>query len=53
MELDTACLPADLDAAFSSVALVSYMFLGSMISDIDLTADTTDSEMDSGDEPIA
>jgi hypothetical protein len=55
MELDTACLPADLDAAFSSVALVSYMSLGSMIGNMffDLTADATDSEMDSGDAPIA
>ncbi|RCV35971.1 LOW QUALITY PROTEIN: hypothetical protein SETIT_7G282100v2 [Setaria italica] len=34
MELDTACLPADLDAAFSSVALVSYMFLGNDTNDI-------------------
>jgi hypothetical protein len=52
LELDTACLPADLDAAFSSVTLVSYMFLGNMTGSVfaDLTTEGADNKMDCGDE---
>ncbi|CAO2149350.1 unnamed protein product [Urochloa humidicola] len=55
LELDTACLPADLDAAFPSVALVSYLSFGTMIGDMftDWTSDSTDSEMDFEHELVA
>jgi hypothetical protein len=54
LELDTACLPSDLDAAFSSVTLVSYMFLGNMTGCVfaDLTTESADNKMDCGDELI-
>ncbi|CAD6253474.1 unnamed protein product [Miscanthus lutarioriparius] len=54
LELDTACLPSDLDAAFSSVTLVSYMFLGNMTDCVfaDLTTESEDNKMDCGDELI-
>lgn len=54
LELDTACLPINLDEAFSSVTLVSYMYLGSNIGAMfaDLTTDTTDRKMYSEDEQI-
>ncbi|TVU24974.1 hypothetical protein EJB05_27446, partial [Eragrostis curvula] len=55
LELDNACLPADLDAAFSSVTLDSYMSLSKEISSrfIDFTTETTNDKMDLGDEQIA
>jgi hypothetical protein len=54
LELDNACLPADLDAAFSSVCLDSYLSHGKISSTfIDLTTDTTDNKMDLGDKKIA
>lgn len=55
LELDTACLPADLDAAFSSVTLDSYMSLGKKESSIsvNVTADNTSCRMGPGDDQIA
>jgi hypothetical protein len=54
LELDTACLPADLDEAFTSVTLLSYMSLGSNVGGMfdDLSTGTTNSKMDSDDEKI-
>ncbi|TKW01313.1 hypothetical protein SEVIR_8G171500v4 [Setaria viridis] len=55
LELDNACLPADLDAAFSSVTLDSYMSLGKKESGtfVDMTTDNTSRRADPGDEQIA
>ena len=55
LELDNACLPADLDAAFSSVTLDSYMSLGKKESNtfVDMTTDNTSHRTDPGDEQIA
>ncbi|CAN6372532.1 unnamed protein product [Urochloa humidicola] len=55
LELDNACLPANLDAAFSSVTLDSYMSLGKKESStfVDITTDNTSRGRDPGDEQIA
>ncbi|OEL23359.1 hypothetical protein BAE44_0015622, partial [Dichanthelium oligosanthes] len=55
LELDNACLPADLDTAFSSVTLDSYMSLGKKESStfVDMTTDNTSCRTDPGDEQIA
>ncbi|XP_062182427.1 uncharacterized protein LOC133886669 [Phragmites australis] len=55
LELDNACLPADLDVAFSSVTLDSYISLGKKINStfVDMVTDNTSSRMDSGGEQIA
>ncbi|CAO2146905.1 unnamed protein product [Urochloa humidicola] len=55
LELDNACLPANLDAAFSSVTLDSYMSLGKKESStfVDMTIDNTSRGRDPGDEQIA
>ncbi|CAL4980551.1 unnamed protein product [Urochloa decumbens] len=55
LELDNACLPANLDAAFSSVTLDSYMSLGKKESStfVDMTTDNTSRRMDPEDEQIA
>ncbi|CAN6363205.1 unnamed protein product [Urochloa humidicola] len=52
LELDNACLPANLDAAFSSVTLDSYMSLGKKESStfVDMTTDNTSRRMDPEDE---
>ncbi|XP_062197752.1 uncharacterized protein LOC133900582 [Phragmites australis] len=54
LELDNACLPANLDVAFSSVTLDSYMSPGKKISStfVDMAIDSTNSRMDPGDEQI-
>jgi len=51
LELDTAALPTDLNAAFPSVTLESYMSLGSMSAD--LRTDSTSGRMVPGTEHIA
>ncbi|GJN04551.1 hypothetical protein PR202_ga22110 [Eleusine coracana subsp. coracana] len=54
LELDNACLPSDLDAAFSSVSLDTYLSHSKISSTlVDLTTDTTNNKMDLGDEKIA
>lgn len=55
LELDNACLPADLDAAFPSLTLDSYMSLGKNESStfVDVTTDNTSCRMDLGDDQIA
>lgn len=55
LELDTACLPNDLDVAFPSVTLDSYMSLGKKEGStfIDLTTNSTSNRMDPGNEQIA
>ncbi|KAF8673539.1 hypothetical protein HU200_048622 [Digitaria exilis] len=55
LELDNACLPADLDAAFSSVTLDSYMSLGKKESStfVGMSTDNTSRRTDPGDEQIA
>lgn len=55
LELDNACLPADLDAAFSSVTLESYVSLGKKQSSksVDMTTENTSGRMDPGGEQIA
>ncbi|KAL6654044.1 hypothetical protein ACP70R_007509 [Stipagrostis hirtigluma subsp. patula] len=55
LELDTACLPPDLDVAFSSVSLDSYMSPNNKISStcVDMPIDNTSSIMDPGDQKIA
>jgi hypothetical protein len=55
LELDNACLPADLDAAFSSVTLDSYLSLGKKESStfVDMPSDSTSRRADPGDEQIA
>jgi curved DNA-binding protein CbpA len=55
LELDNACLPADLDAAFSSVTLDSYMSLSKKESStpVNVTTDNTNCRMDLGDDQIA
>ncbi|KAJ1275922.1 hypothetical protein BS78_05G173300 [Paspalum vaginatum] len=55
LELDNACLPADLDAAFSSVTLDSYMSLVKKESSesVDMTTNNTSHSADHEDEQIA
>ncbi|WVZ51001.1 hypothetical protein U9M48_002194, partial [Paspalum notatum var. saurae] len=55
LELDNACLPADLDAAFPSVTLDSYMSIGKKESSksVDMTTDNTSHRADHEDEQIA
>ncbi|GJN25303.1 hypothetical protein PR202_gb13114 [Eleusine coracana subsp. coracana] len=53
LELDNACLPSDLDAAFSSVSLETYLSHSKISRTFDLTTDTTNNKMDLGDEKIA
>ncbi|KAK3118922.1 hypothetical protein QOZ80_9BG0710610 [Eleusine coracana subsp. coracana] len=54
LELDNACLPSDLDAAFSSVSLETYLSHSKISRTlVDLTTDTTNNKMDLGDEKIA
>ncbi|EEC68410.1 hypothetical protein OsI_36577 [Oryza sativa Indica Group] len=52
MELDTSCLPIDMDMIFPSVTLDSYISLGKKEDStiIDLTNDSTSSRMDPGNE---
>uniref|UniRef100_A0A0E0F6Y0 J domain-containing protein n=1 Tax=Oryza meridionalis TaxID=40149 RepID=A0A0E0F6Y0_9ORYZ len=52
IELDTACLPNDMDIIFPSVPLESYISLGKEEDStiIDLTNDSTSSRMDPGNE---
>ncbi|KAB8115663.1 hypothetical protein EE612_056314 [Oryza sativa] len=52
IELDTACLPNDMDIIFPSVPLESYISLGKKEDStiIDLTNDSTSSKMDPGNE---
>ncbi|XP_015698121.1 uncharacterized protein LOC102709967 isoform X2 [Oryza brachyantha] len=52
MELDTACLPNDMDIIFPSVPMESYISLGKKeaSTNIDLTNDSTSSRMDPGNE---
>ncbi|KAL6654043.1 hypothetical protein ACP70R_007508 [Stipagrostis hirtigluma subsp. patula] len=55
LELDNTCLPAELDVAFSSVTLDSYMSLGKNVSPtyVDMSTDNASSRTDPGDQKIA